>query len=270
MLNIDLDGDSVSYLVEKGGKKIIVRIISNVIQSSHFNIIVSTENKDKKENKEFSHKSTFYFKGSRIKSSYNDETNLEDLVEEEYYQNLPDEFKRLAQFIYKLCCLYGYPYISTFISAMETIMDTVRLVSDLAGNKKGVLPSLDPIDNLMGCLSRLDGIAPKDYLDSKLFIVNSEKGNVHFKYYLNKNQEGMYEILLYYWVNSPEDMAHTMVISDIITMSDTPEWPEELYVPSVYMSQLDNKYHTNFRILMLPVLKNVLYNRYGINLEEKQ
>ena len=92
-----------------------------MIQSSHFNIIVSTENKDKKENKEFSHKSTFYFEGSRIKSSYNDKTNLEDLVEEEYYQNLPDEFKCLSQFIYKLCCLYGYPYMSTFISAMETI-----------------------------------------------------------------------------------------------------------------------------------------------------
>ena len=32
----------------------------------------------------------------------------------------------------------------------------------------------------------------------------------------------------------------------------------------------DFLYHTNFRILMLPVLKNVLYNRYGINSEEKQ
>ena len=270
MLNIDLDGDSVSYLVEKGGKKIIVRIISNVIQSSHFNIIVSTENKNKKENKEFSHKSTFYFEGSRIKSSYNDKTNLEDLIKEEYYQNLPDEFKRLAQFIHKLCHLYGHPDMSTFISAMETIMEEVRLVSDLSENTKSVLPSLDPIDNLMGCLSRLDGIAPKDYLDSKLFIVNSEKGNVHFKYYLNKNQEGMYEILLYYWVNSPEDMAHTMVISDVITMSDTPEWPEELSIPSVYMSQLDDKYNTNFRILLLPVLKNVLYNRYGITFDEEQ
>ena len=270
MLNIDLDGDSVSYLVEEGGKKIVVRISSNVIQSSHFNIIASTENEDKNGKKEFSHKATFYFKGSRMKSSYNDKTNLEDLIKEEYYQNLPDEFKDLAQFIYKLCHLYGYPCMSTLISAMETIMNVVRLVSDLSENKKSELPSLDPIDTLMGCLSRLEGIAPKDYLDSKLFIVNTEKGNVHFKYYLNKNQEGMYKILLYYWVNSPESMAHTLVISDVITMSDTPEWPEELYVPSVYMSQVDNKCNTNFRILMLPVLKNVLYNRYGINLDEKQ
>lgn len=267
MLNIDLDGDSVSYSVEEGGKKIIVRIISNVMRHSHFDIIASTENKEKKE---VSHKATFYFKGSRIHSSYNDKRGLEDLIKEEYYQNLPDEFKRLAQFIYKLCHLYGYPDMSIFVSAMETIMDTVRLVSDLAGNKKGVLPSLDPIDNLMGCLSRLDGIAPKDYLESKLFIVNDEKGNVHFKYYLNKNQEEMYEILLYYWVNSPEDIAHTMVVSDVITMSGTPKWPEELSIPSVYMSQLDDKYNTNFRILLLPVLKNVLYNRYGIKLDEKQ
>lgn len=267
MLDIDLDGDLVSYSVEEDGKKIIVRIISNVIRYSHFDIIASTENKEKKE---VSHKATFYFEGSRIHSSYNSKTSLEDLIKEEYYQNLPEEFKRLAQFIHKLCHLYGYPYMSTFISAMETIISTVRLVSDLEGNKKGELPSLDPVDNLMGCLSRLDGIAPKDYLDSKLFIVNTEKGDVHFKYYLNKNQEGMYEILLYYWVNSPESMAHTLVISDVITMSDTPEWPEELYVPSVYMSQVDNKCNTNFRILMLPVLKNVLYNRYGINLDEKQ
>ena len=270
MLNFDLDGDVVSYLVEEGGKKIVVRIIANVMHHSHFNIIAATEKKDKKEKKEISHKATFYFEGSRVKSSYNEKIILEDLMKEEYYQNLPDEFKSLARFIYELCHLYGYPYMSTFISAMETIMDTVRLVSDLAENKKSELPSLDPIDNLMGCLSRLDGIAPKDYLDSKLFIVNSEKGNVHFKYYLNKNQEGMYEILLYYWVNSPEDMAHTMVVSDVITMSGTPKWPEELYVPSVYMYQLDNKYHTNFRILLLPVLKNVLYNRYGITFDEKQ
>lgn len=270
MLNFDLDGDVVSYLVEEGGKKIVVRIIANVMQHSHFNIIAATEKKDKKEKKEISHKATFYFEGERIKSSYNDKTGLEDLIKEEYYQNLPDEFKSLARFIYELCLLYGYPCMSTFVRAMETIMNVVRLVSDLAENKKSELPSLDPIDNLMGCLSRLDGIAPKDYLDSKLFIVNSEKGNVHFKYYLNKNQEGMYEILLYYWVNSPEDMAHTMVISDVITMSDTPEWPEELYVPSVYMSQLDNKYNTNFRILMLPVLKNVLFNRYGLTLDEEQ
>nr|DAQ55973.1 MAG TPA: hypothetical protein [Caudoviricetes sp.] len=270
MLNIDLDGDVVSYLIEVGGKKIVVRIVSNVMHHSHFDIIAATDKKDKKEKKEISHKATFYFEGERIKIPYNDKTGLENLMKEEYYQNLPDEFKNLAQFIYELCHLYGYPNMSTFISAMETIINVVRLVSDLAENKKSELPSLDPIDNLMGCLSRLDGIAPKDYLDSKLFIVNSEKGNVHFKYYLNKNQEGMYEILLYYWVNSPEDMAHTMVVSDVITMSDTPEWPEELYVPSVYMSQLDNKYHTNFRILMLPVLKKVLYNRYGINLEEKQ
>lgn len=80
----------------------------------------------------------------------------------------------------------------------------------------------------------------------------------------------MYEILLYYWVNSPEDIAHTMVVSDVISMSGTPKWPEELSIPSVYMSQLDDKYNTNFRILLLPVLKNVLYNRYGIKLDEKQ
>lgn len=104
MLNIDLDGDSVRYSVEDGGKKIIVRIITNVMRHSHFDIIASTENKEKKE---VSHKATFYFKGSRIHSSYNDKHGLEDLIKEEYYQNLPDEFKRLAQFIYKLCHLNG-------------------------------------------------------------------------------------------------------------------------------------------------------------------
>ena len=97
MLNIDLDGDSVSYSVEEGGKNIIVRIVTNVMRHSHFDIIASTENKEKKE---VSHKASFYFKGSRIHSSYNDKHELEDLIKEDYYQNLPNGFKRLSYVTY--------------------------------------------------------------------------------------------------------------------------------------------------------------------------
>lgn len=265
MLNIDLDGDVVARYIKDNERDLVfeVSFYVDIIHSNDVTVVVTVVEKGEF----FSHRHVVHFEGEKIKDKIDFNVLESEFRESDYFKNVPDLLKEISVVVNEINSLLLYTDKSNIDKVLEAINIGMAVVYEKKVEKEKFLHLPDP---LISGLTLLDGSVSNDYIESDWGAYRLGYDILHLKYYLRKDKDGIYYLELRHWLKDFSNIPQIDIIDKVATMSNTPKWRKELKDFGEKMKKLDGKYNTNFRILAHAVVENILFNRYGITLDEKQ